>query len=81
MVLRRPPVVLVHGLWMNSDNAWIRTNFANYLTEHGFYCAFADHEEHNSETFDPCDKVFGNYGINSIRNTIQRHLESIIISQ
>jgi hypothetical protein len=31
---------------------------------------------HNSETFDPCDnKVFGNYGINSIKNTIHKTLE------
>jgi hypothetical protein len=27
--LYRPPVVLVHGLWMNSDNSWVTTNFAN----------------------------------------------------
>lgn len=56
----------------HADDAWIRTNFADCLTKHGFYCAFADYEEHSSETFDPCDKVFENYGINSIRNTIQK---------
>ena len=89
--LYRPPVVLVHGLWMNSDNTWVennftKINFTNKLTENGFYYAFADYEEHNSETFDPCDNVFGNYGINSIRTTIhdilgQYHYFSIAASQ
>jgi pimeloyl-ACP methyl ester carboxylesterase len=84
--LYRPPVVLVHGLWMNSDNTWVTTNFANSLTNKGFIYAFADYEKHNSETFDPCDKVFGNYGINSIRNAIhdilrQYHYFSIAASQ
>ena len=45
------------------------------MLRYGFYYAFADYEEHNSETFDPCDKVFGNYGIDSIRNTIHKILE------
>ena len=84
--LYRPPVVLIHGLWMNSDNTWVTTKFANNLTNHGFYYAFADYEEHNSETFDPCDKVFGNYGINSIRNIVHNilreyHYFSIAASQ
>lgn len=84
--LYRPPVVLIHGIWMNSDSTWIETNFANSLTNHGFYYAFADYEEHNSETFDPCDKVFGNYGIDSIRNTVHNilkeyHYFSIAASQ
>jgi pimeloyl-ACP methyl ester carboxylesterase len=73
--LYRPPVVLVHGLWMNSGNTWVTTNFANSLVCYGFNYAFADYEAHNSETFDPSDKVFGNYGINSIRNTIHKILE------
>lgn len=72
--LYRPPVVLVHGVWMNSNNTWIKTNFANSLTCYGFYYAFADYEEHNSETFDPYDKIFGNYGIDSIRNAIHKIL-------
>jgi triacylglycerol esterase/lipase EstA (alpha/beta hydrolase family) len=71
---------------MNSDTTWVTTNFANRLACHGFHYAFADYEEHNSETFDPCDKVFGNYGINSIRNAIQKilgeyHYFSIAASQ
>jgi hypothetical protein len=71
---------------MNSDNTWVTTKFTNNLTNHGFYYAFADYEEHNSKTFDPCDKVFGNYGINSIRKTIHNilgeyHYFSIAASQ
>jgi pimeloyl-ACP methyl ester carboxylesterase len=75
--LYRPPVVLVHGIWTNSCNTWIETNFANKLTEKGFMYAFADYGDHNSETFDPCaveikdGKPFGNYGIDSIRNTMK----------
>ena len=45
------------------------------MSDNGYYYAFADYEEHNSETFDPCDKVFGNYGIDSIRNAIHKILE------
>jgi pimeloyl-ACP methyl ester carboxylesterase len=73
--LYRPPIVLVHGLWMNSDNAWVATKFADSLRCYGFHYTFADYEEHNSETFDPCDnKVFGNYGIDSIRNAVHKIL-------
>jgi len=60
---------------MNSGNTWVTTNFANSLVCYGFNYAFADYKAHNSETFDPSDKVFGNYGINSIRNTIHKILE------
>jgi triacylglycerol esterase/lipase EstA (alpha/beta hydrolase family) len=90
--LYRPPVVLVHGIWTNSYNTWIETNFANKLTDNGFIYAFADYEEHNSETFDPYavkimdGKPFGNHGIDSIRNTIKYilcvyHYFSIAASQ
>jgi triacylglycerol esterase/lipase EstA (alpha/beta hydrolase family) len=90
--LYRPPVVLVHGIWANSYNTWIETNFANKLTDKGFIYAFADYGEHNSETFDPYAvkikdrKPFGNYGIDSIRNTIKYilnvyHYFSIAASQ
>jgi triacylglycerol esterase/lipase EstA (alpha/beta hydrolase family) len=69
--LYRPPVILIHGLWRNSDNTWVETKFTNELTDKGFIYAFADYEEHNSETFDPyAVKKIGNYGIDSIRNTI-----------
>jgi pimeloyl-ACP methyl ester carboxylesterase len=73
--LYRPPAVLVHGVWMNSGTTWIQTSFAKCLANNGFYYAFADYEAHNSETFDPCDKEFGNYGIDSIRNTIDKALQ------
>jgi pimeloyl-ACP methyl ester carboxylesterase len=90
--LYRPPVVLVHGIWTNSCNTWIETNFANKLTEKGFMYAFADYGDHNSETFDPCavkimgGKPFGNHGIDSIRNAIKYilsvyHYFSIAASQ
>jgi pimeloyl-ACP methyl ester carboxylesterase len=90
--LYRPPVVLVHGLWTNSEETWIMTNFNKTLVEHGFNPAFADYKEHNSETFDPYaiktmdGKPFGNYGIDSIRNEIHRilreyHNNSIAASQ
>jgi hypothetical protein len=35
--LYRPPVVLIHGLWMNSDNTWVTTKFADCLACNGFY--------------------------------------------
>jgi hypothetical protein len=76
---------------MNSDNTWAATDsdktpFTKRLDDKGFTYTFADYEKHNSETFDPCDKVFGNYGINSIRTTIhdilgQYHYFSIAASQ
>ena len=91
--LYRPPVVLIHGLWGNSVNTWVKTAFTNELTDKGFIYAFADYGEHNSETFDPDaikkpmdGKPFGNYGIDSIRNTINYilnvyHYFSIAVSQ
>ena len=84
--LYRPPVVLVHGLWRNSDDTWEKTKFAEHLSDYGYNYAFADYEEHNSETFDPCDKIFGNYGISSVRNTVYKilgeyHYFSIAASQ
>jgi pimeloyl-ACP methyl ester carboxylesterase len=90
--LYRPPVVLVHGLWTNSNETWVATNFTNKLTDNGFIYAFAYYEKHNSDTFDPYanktigDKPFGNYGIDSIRNAINYtlnvyHYFSIAASQ
>jgi hypothetical protein len=58
-----------------SDITWVQTKFAKCLSDNGYYYAFADYEEHNSETFDPYDKIFGNYGIDSIRNAIHKILE------
>jgi triacylglycerol esterase/lipase EstA (alpha/beta hydrolase family) len=74
--LYRPPVVLIHGIWTNSHETWVTLNdFTKKLTDNGFNYNFADYKEHNSETFDPCDKPFGNYGIDSTRNAIHDILE------
>jgi pimeloyl-ACP methyl ester carboxylesterase len=80
--LYRPPVVLVHGLWMNSNNTWAATtnpnttSFTKTLDDYGFTYTFADYEKYNSETFDPCaNKTFGNYGINATRRAIYDILE------
>jgi pimeloyl-ACP methyl ester carboxylesterase len=74
--LYRPPVVLIHGVWTNSHETWVTLNdFTKKLTDNGFNYTFADYKEHNSETFDPCDKPFGNYGIDSTRNAIHDILE------
>jgi pimeloyl-ACP methyl ester carboxylesterase len=80
--LYRPPVVLVHGLWMNSNNTWVattdpnKTPFTKALDDKGFTYTFADYEKNNSETFDPdANKTFGNYGINATRRAIHDILE------
>jgi pimeloyl-ACP methyl ester carboxylesterase len=38
--LYRPPVVLIHGLWMNSDNTWVTTSFVDKMTKNGFLLCF-----------------------------------------
>jgi hypothetical protein len=48
--LYRPPVILVHGLWMNSDNTWAATDsnktpFTKRLDDNGFTYTFADYEK------------------------------------
>jgi pimeloyl-ACP methyl ester carboxylesterase len=85
--LYRPPVVLIHGVWINSYKTWEasefteESGFTEELTKNGFNYTFADYEEHNSETFDPHAiitngrKPFGNYGINATRNAIHRILK------
>jgi hypothetical protein len=45
------------------------------LTDSGFNPVFADYKEHNSETFDPYNKTFGNYGVDSIRSEIHQILK------
>ena len=85
--LYRPPVVLIHGVWTNSYDTWVTVNdFTKKLTDNGFNYIFADYKEYNSETFDPYDKIFGNYGIHSTRSAIhdilgQYHYFSIAASQ
>jgi pimeloyl-ACP methyl ester carboxylesterase len=84
--LYRPPVVLIHGVWTNSEQTWAstawtatdpkKTPFTKSLDDKGFTYTFADYEKHNSETFDPdANKTFGNYGINATRNAIHDILE------
>ena len=76
--LYRPPVVLVHGVWTNSNDTWNITKFNTTLTENRFNYTFADYEEHNAETFDPyANKTieFGNYGIDATRSAIHKILE------
>jgi len=74
--LYRVPVVLVHGIWVNSNLTWGLTNFNKTLNENGFNYAFADYQKHNSETFDPyAIPKIGNYGIDSIRNKTHSLLE------
>lgn len=78
--LYRVPIVLVHGIWVNSKLSWIDTGFTTTLNASGFNYTFADFQAHNSETFDPYavkikdGKPFGNYGIDSIRNKIRELL-------
>ncbi|HET7283917.1 MAG TPA: hypothetical protein VFI70_04460, partial [Nitrososphaeraceae archaeon] len=75
--LYRVPVVLVHGIWVNSQVTWNLTNFANTLSNNGFNYTFADYQKHNSETFDPyAIPKIGNYGIDSIRNVTHGLLEN-----
>ena len=71
------PVVLVHGIWNNPEDSWIKTNFSKTLGQANIGVYFADYKEHNAETFDPYDiPVIGNQGIDSIRNTISEILDS-----
>jgi hypothetical protein len=78
--LYRVPIVLVHGIWVNSKLSWIDTGFTTILNANGFNYTFADFQAHNSETFDPYavkikdGKPFGNYGMDSIRNKIRELL-------
>jgi pimeloyl-ACP methyl ester carboxylesterase len=73
--LYRVPIVLVHGIWVNSQLSWVDTGFAKTLNTNGFNYTFADYQAHNSETFDPySDPNIGNYGIDSIRNKIRELL-------
>lgn len=71
------PVVLVHGIWSNSEDSWIKTNFTKTLGQANIDMHFADYKEHNAETFDPYDiPAIGNYGIDSIRNSIKEIRDS-----
>jgi hypothetical protein len=63
--LYRVPIVLVHGIWVNSKLSWIDTGFTSTLNANGFNYTFADFQAHNSETFDlHSNPKIGNYGDN-----------------
>jgi len=92
--LYRVPVVLVHGIWVNSSLTWKLTNFNNTLYNNGFNYTFADYGKHNATTFDPYANITigkyhveaGNYGIEAIRDKIygvlkDYHHKSIAASQ
>ena len=62
--LYRVPVVLVHGIWSNSDLSWNKTNFTKTLNESNIDVYLADYRDHNATTFDPYNMTGkGNYGI------------------
>jgi len=52
IMLERPPVVLVHGLWSN-PMLWIEGGFLDTLASHGFRVFLADYASASSATFDP----------------------------
>jgi pimeloyl-ACP methyl ester carboxylesterase len=92
--LYRVPIVLVHGIWVNSSLTWKLTNFNNTLYNNGFNYTFADYGKHNATTFDPYANSTigkyhvkaGNYGIEAIRDKIYGvlkdfHNKSIAASQ
>jgi pimeloyl-ACP methyl ester carboxylesterase len=71
------PVVLVHGIWSNPDESWIQTNFTETLETANIEVYLADYRGHNAETFDPYSITsIGNYGIDSIRNSVSEILDS-----
>jgi hypothetical protein len=73
--LYRVPVVLVHGVWTDSDKSWKETNFDTILINKGFSPSFADYRNYNAETFDPyANIIIGNQGIDSLRKTIKHVL-------
>lgn len=56
--IKRPPLVLVHGIWSSKDEAWIASGAAGYIesqigpSQNGFAVAFADYRSSNSEGFE-----------------------------
>jgi len=87
--LRRPPVVLIHGVWTNSYATWIESKFKEKLENNGYKdkVFLADYEAHNAETFHPyAIPGIGNHGIDSLRKKIAEasnscHNQSIAAAQ
>jgi pimeloyl-ACP methyl ester carboxylesterase len=87
--LYRPPVVLIHGVWTNSEQTWIKSKFKETLEKNGYKGKVlpADYEAHNAETFHPyAIPEIGNHGIDSLRKKIAEasnscHNQSIAAAQ
>jgi pimeloyl-ACP methyl ester carboxylesterase len=83
----RVPVILVHGVWTNSDESWEETKFKKTLECDGFKVSTVDYRHHNAKTFDPCaDENAGNHGIAALKQKIYKvlegyHNQSIAVSQ
>jgi pimeloyl-ACP methyl ester carboxylesterase len=72
----RVPVILVHGVWTNSDDSWEKTNFKKALECDGFEVSTVDYRHHNAKTFDPyADEKTGNHGIAALKQKIYKVLE------
>ncbi len=75
--LYRVPVILVHGIWTDSELSWNKTNFTKTLNESNIDVYLADYRDHNATTFDPNDITgIGNHGIDSIRKQVNETLSS-----
>ncbi|HKG70865.1 MAG TPA: alpha/beta fold hydrolase [Nitrososphaeraceae archaeon] len=70
--LYRPPVVLIHGVWTNSEQTWgNKSKFREKLENNGYKVFLADYSAHNGETFHPyAIPGIGNHGIDSLRTAI-----------
>ncbi len=83
ILLKRPPVVLVHGLWSN-PMLWVSGGFKDTLAFHGFHVFLADYSTASSATFDPTAN--SKPGITSVRLSIldalsDYHTQSIACAQ
>ena len=85
--LHRPPVVLIHGVWTDSDATWGKSKFKEKLENNGYKVFLADYAAHNAETFHPyAIPGIGNHGIDSLRKEIAKasnsyHNQSIAAAQ
>src|SRR5436189_1989498 len=52
-VLEPPPVVLVHGIWSNPQDAWVNGGFKQFLESRGLKVFLAGYGDCNYCDFDP----------------------------
>ena len=72
----RVPIILVHGVWVNSKFSWEDTGFKQFLQTHGFCVSMVDYEDYNDRTFDPnAEPKIGNQAIAALKSSIQKVLE------